>query len=443
MQSIINTIKNHNMISEGDIIGVAVSGGSDSMTLLHFLATHREDFGIQVVAVHFNHSIRPTSDSDMDLVTETAKELGIRVIKTTFDVPTFCNQKGLSIEQGARECRYNFFDSLITKGIITKIALAHHINDQAETILMHILRGSGLTGARGMAFVRDSYIRPMLNTEKHEIMTYIKTNYIEYADDETNFCNDYNRNYIRNTVLPSIKERYPNVIRAIVNFGNTCNEDNSYINSQVPYENIIRENNVVRIPLTYFLYDKSIVTRLIFRAISYLGIHSDIERKHIEIIIDLANNCANGSRIDLSNNLTAHREYDYLSITSRVIQMNGKEKPFKVGNITFENFGTIFVDKTDDLSINTSTHIIDAKKIPPKTIWRYRQDGDEFEKFGGHKKKLRSYFIDRKIPARIRGTIPVLANGNQILLIAGLEISNSVRIDENTKTAYSIQVNKK
>jgi len=274
-------------------------------------------------------------------------------------------------------------------------------------------------------------------------MSYINANYIEYVTDETNFCNDYNRNFIRNQLFPLIKERYPNVERAISNFGKSCKEDNDFIKSQVPYECIIKENNTARIPLTYFaVYEPSQVNRLIFKALSMIGIYADIERKHIELIKDLANYSENGSKIDLPNGLNVYKEYEYISLTSKRSHMIGTDKPLKPGKILFDNFGTISVTKSDNLDYGKVTHMIDAKKLPKGVVWRYRKDGDIFEKFGGSKKKLKSFLIDQKIPARIRDQIPVLASGDQIFVVAGMEIANSVRIDDDTKITYSIIVEK-
>ncbi|MBQ8749572.1 MAG: tRNA lysidine(34) synthetase TilS [Clostridia bacterium] len=440
MQSVLECIKKENLIRSGEIIGVAVSGGSDSMALLHYLNSNKEKFDIEIVAIHFDHAIRENSEKDAQFVENFCKDNGIRLMKTRVNVPAFCEKKGTSIEMGARELRYSFFEKLIDKGIVDKIALAHHISDQAETILMHLFRGSGLTGAEGMSFVRGKFIRPMLTTEKKEIMEYISENFIEYVDDETNFMNNYTRNYIRNTIMPLVLERFPSAEKAIVSFGKNCKEDSDFISKQIFFDGVLVEKNLVKIPLTYFVYESSIINRIIFKALKELGVYSDVERKHIEMIKDLAKYAENGSKIDLPNKIIVHKEYEYITIVSRQMLQQGGERAFKGGKLVFENFGTIAVNRTTNINFEEATHLIDAKKVPKNCVWRYRRDGDEFTKFGGGKKKLKSYFIDKKIPQRLRDCIPLLACDNKILVIAGVEISDDVKIDETTKFAYAINI---
>ena len=442
MYSILETIEKNKLINPGEIIGVAVSGGSDSMCLLDFLNENKQKLEIDIVAIHLDHSIRPTSQEDAAFVANFCKEKGIRLMKTRVDVPKYAKEKSINLELAARECRYNYFDAIINKGIVDKIALAHHMSDQAETILLHILRGSGLSGATGMSYVRGNYIRPMLNTDKFEIMSYINEHFIEYVTDETNIDNSYNRNFLRNEIMPLIKQKFPNAERTICAFGKNCKEDSDFIHSQINMDLVIQEGGSIKIPLNYFVYDNSIINRIIFKCLGRIGVNSDFERKHIELIKDLAIMGLNGSKLDLPNQVVATKEYEYITLSIRAINASASEKPFKAGKFKFDNFGIVSVKKTTNLNIEQCKHLIDAKKVPKGSVWRYRKDGDVFEKFGGGKKKLKSYLIDQKIPARLRDHIPVLAFENEILLIAGLEISNKVKIDETTKTAYAIDIYK-
>lgn len=439
MQSILTTIKNDKLIQHGDTIGVALSGGSDSMALLHYLNAIKHDLGISIVALHVDHSIRENSANDASFVSKYCKDNGIRLFKTKIDVPSHAKQKSIGLEQAARECRYDFFSAALDKGIVDKIALAHHSLDQAETILMHLLRGAGLSGAVGMTTKRAKFIRPMLNTTKQEILAYLNQNNIEYVTDETNLDSEYNRNFIRNEVFPLLKTRYPNLEQALVGFGRNCKEDAEFIGSQIPLDGLIKENHTIKIPLSYFINQPSIINRIIFTALEEINITSDIERKHIEMIKELAN-AENGSRIDLPNQLVASKEYEYITLLTRYTKIDKSEKTFKAGKFEFLNYKLVVVKKTSDLNHTKSNHLIDANKLPKGAVWRYRQDGDVFTKFGSGKKKLKSYFIDKKVPARLRDYIPVLACGNEILLVLGMEISELVKIDNSTKSAYAISI---
>ena len=158
MINIDDFIKKNKLFRRGETVGVGCSGGSDSMALLHFLATNQEKFDIEVVAIHVDHGIRENSYVDADFVREKAKELGVRFYKFRIDAPKIAREKNISLETAAREARYGVFKSLYQKGLVDKIALAHHISDQAETILMHIFRGSGVTGAKGMSPILKKFM---------------------------------------------------------------------------------------------------------------------------------------------------------------------------------------------------------------------------------------------------------------------------------------------
>lgn len=435
-----NFIFENKLFKSGEIIGVGCSGGSDSLALLHYLANNQEKFDIEVVAIHVDHEIRENSYIDADFVKEKAREWGIRFYKFRVDAPKIAKEKGISLESAAREARYGVFKTLLKKGLIDKIALAHHISDQAETILMHLFRGAGIAGAKGMNAISDKvYVRPFLNTTKDEILQYLAENHLDYCEDETNEDISYNRNFVRNVLMKEIKSRWPNVEQALVNFAKSVKDDDEYINKQIYAEAIITEDKVVKIPTSYFLYDKALVSRIIFRAVKSIGINQDIERKHIEAISELALKGDNGKRLFLPFEAIAIKEYDYLTIYNRHKEEVKFEQELKCGEFDVPNFGKLVVKRVKDFSILPGQLLIDYRKVPKDVVWRFRQDGDIFTKFGGGTKKLKSFMIDKKIPVRLRDYIPVLASGNEIFAIAGVEISDKVKV-ENVPTAYLIEV---
>ena len=435
-------ITKNKLFKRGEIIGVGCSGGSDSIALLHYLAKNQEKFDIEVVAIHVDHEIRENSYMDADFVKEKAKELGVRYYKFRVDAPKIARERGLSLETAARDARYGVFKSLVQKGLVDKIALAHHMSDQAETILMHIFRGSGVAGARGMTAISDRiYVRPFLNTSKEDIYQYLDENHLEYVDDYTNDDITYNRNFVRNVIMKNIVSRWPNAVQAIVNFGQAVKEDDDYINKQIYADAIIAEDKLVRIPTSYFLYDNAIVTRTIFRAVKSIGITQDIEKRHIEAIKNLALNGENGKKISLPFEAVAVKEYDYLTIYNRHEEKVTFEAPFKCGEFDLPNGQKLVVKRVKEFTTNEGQLVLDYRKVPKDAIWRFRQEGDVFTKFGGGSKKLKSYLIDKKIPSRLRDSIPVLASGNEIYAIAGVEISDKVKV-ENAPTAYLVEIKK-
>lgn len=441
MQSCEEFINQNKLFKPGEIIGVGCSGGSDSLALLHYLANNQEKFDIEVVAIHVDHQIRENSYIDADFVRERARDLGVRYYKFRVDVPKLAKERGLGIEAAAREARYGVFKSLAVKGVVDKIALAHHTQDQAETILMHIFRGSGLAGAKGMEAKSEKiYVRPLLNTTKEEILDYLNENRLEYVEDYTNEDNTYNRNFVRNVLLKGVVERWPNAISSIVNFGKAVKEDDDYINKQVYDDAIMAEDKLVKMPTSFFLYDKAIVSRLIFKALKSIGISKDIERKHINLITELALNGENGNRVFLPFEAIAVKEYDYLTIYNRKVEKVEFEEPFKCGEFEVPNFGKVCVKRVKDFDLSDGL-LLDYRKVPKGAVWRFRQEGDVFTKFGGGTKKLKSFMIDKKIPVRLRDNIPVLAYENEIYAIAGVEISDKVKV-EDVPNAYLITVKK-
>lgn len=440
MEKIEEFIKKTQMIKTGDVIGVGVSGGSDSMALLHYLAENQNKFDIEVVAIHVDHGIRENSYMDADLVRAKARELGVRFYKFRIDAPKLAKEKNVSLETAARDGRYGIFSALHKKGLVDKIALAHHMGDQAETILMHIFRGSGVSGAKGMEPIRDNiYIRPMLTTSKAEIYEYLSINRIDYNDDYTNDDNSYNRNFVRNVLMQEIVKRWPKAVESINNFAEAIKEDDEYIASQTFADAVMVDGKIARIPTSYFLYPNPVVVRMLFKTFKKIGITCDIERKHILSIKELATKGANGKRIYLPFEAFAVKEYDYLTIANRHEEEATLDVPFKCGEFNVDGFGKVVVRRVKDFTPREGVLLLDYRKVPKDAKWRFRQEGDVFEKFGGGSKKLKSFLIDKKVPQRLRGIMPVLADGNEIYAIAGVEISNKVKI-ENVPTAYSIEV---
>ena len=439
MEHILSNIKKYNLINAGETIAVACSGGKDSMALLHYLWSNRKELGCKVVAVNVDHSIRENSADDSAFVKNFCKKNGIEIYSFKVNAIKYSEDKKVSLEQGARECRYKVFEGVIHKGLANKVALAHHLQDQAETILLNLFRGTGIAGASGMDYIRDNiFIRPMLNTPQTSIMAYMGANEIPFVEDETNTEDEYNRNYIRNKIMPLLRSRWQGVDKSIANFGNNCREDEKYIQSTISKDAIIVEDGLARINASYFVYSDAYVFRLILSALKKIGIATNIETKHLKMIKSMAIEAENGTKISLVNGLSVIKEYNFITFTNRRVKTSHKKYKFKKGKLDISGYGLIETITTRKFEIGKYTHLIDASKLPKDAEWRFRKDGDMFEKFGGGTKSLSDYLIDKKVPVRLRAITPVLAIGNEILIIAGVEISNKLKVDKNTKVAYGI-----
>ena len=444
MEDVLDYIKENNLIKSGEIIGVACSGGRDSISLLHYLNSIKHELDCEVVAINVDHGIRQTSSFDTEFVMQFCKDHKIRAYKFKGEALKVAKEEKLTVEQAARKVRYGIFETVIQKGVCDKIALAHHMYDQAETVLLNILRGSGLNGARGMEPVRDGiYIRPLLATPRENIMAYIDEFGLEYVDDETNKDTTYSRNYLRNIVMPALRRHFHGADRSLVNFAELCAKDDNFINSKIDTNTMIETKEYVKVPLSYFYQDEAIVNRILKKVFDKFS-RQDFERRHIDIVRSFAIEAENGNMITLPFKVKALKEYDYIVIGYIKKKENIGEYPFQSGKLKIEGYGIIRSTSSKVLTEpKIHQHIIDAEKLPSNAVWRFRQEGDTFAPLGlGGTKKLKEYFIDKKVPQRMRNEIPVLAVGNKILAVADIEIADEIKVTVDSKRFYKINYEK-
>ncbi len=444
MENVIDYIKEHNMIKSGEIIGVACSGGRDSISLLHYLNSIKHELDCEVVAINVDHGIRATSALDTEFVMQFCKEHKIRAYKFKGEALKVAKEEKLTIEQAARKVRYGVFETVIKKGVCDKIALAHHMYDQAETVLLNILRGAGLNGARGMEPIRDGiYIRPLLATPRENIMAYIDEYNLEFVEDETNKDTTYSRNYLRNIVMPALRRHFKGADRSLVNFAQLCAKDDDFIYSHIDTNTMIETNEFIKVPLSYFYQDEAVVNRILKRVFDKFSTQ-DFERRHIDIVRNFAIEANNGSMISLPFKVRALKEYDYIIIGYIKKKENVGQYPFQSGKLKIEGYGTIRSTSSKVLTEpKPHQHIIDAEKLSADAVWRFRQEGDTFAPLGlGGTKKLKEYFIDKKVPQRMRNEIPVLADGDKILAVADIEIADEIKVTSDTKRFYKINYEK-
>jgi len=441
MKKVEQLIIENNLIKPHEVVAVACSGGQDSMCLLNVLNNLTAKLNFTLVAINIDHNLRESSKGDSAFVKNYCDTHGIKLYAYSLDVREYCLKHKVGLEQGARDARYKVFKKLLDKGAVDKIALGHHQSDQAETILLNIFRGAGISGACGMELIREGkYIRPFLYTPKTEIKAYCAKEDIPFVEDETNAKNDYNRNYIRNMILPMIRSRWANADATICEFGKLCKKDNDYINSQVSDRAMIKENeSTVKVYSSYFHDDLSVVSRIILKALKEIGASVDVEKKHLKMINDLVLHGENGAKVNLPNKVIAVKEYNFITFTNKNSKSTLKPIKFKQGKFDIPNVGALEVFSANAKNIHEYQNVFDAKKLPKSATWRFRKQGDTFEKFGGGGRvSLNEFLIDKKVPSRFRDSIPVLALENEIFVIAGIEISDSVKVDKSTTSAYGV-----
>ena len=298
---VLETIKKYNLIENGDKLVLGVSGGPDSISMLNILNEIRKDdkvkLNYEIVVVHINHMIRKEAVDDELYVKEYCDKRNIDFYSKSIDVKKLANTNKIGTEEAGRNVRYAFFNEILEKTNSNKIAIAHNKNDNAETMIMNIIRGSGLSGLKGIEAKRGKYIRPLIECERKEIEKYCEQHKLEPRIDKTNFENEYTRNKIRNIVIPYIKKEFnPNIINTLERLSNLVKEEEEYIEKQVRsiyYSMLIeeKEKEIILELKKFNFQEKVIKSRLILYTITSLfGTSQGIEKIHIEDIIKLCSN---------------------------------------------------------------------------------------------------------------------------------------------------------
>ncbi len=298
-EKILKTIKKYNLIKDGDKIVVGVSGGPDSITLLDLLLKLKNQNIIKfdIVVCHINHMIREEATSDEGYVKEYCNKNNIECFVKRAEVEEIAKQNKMGTEETGRKIRYDFFYEILEKTKSNKIATAHNANDNAETVLMNIIRGCGTSGLKGIEANNKQIIRPLIECSRKEIEEYCKQNNLNPRIDKTNFENDYTRNKIRNMLIPYIQENFnPNIVEGINRLSSLSKQENDYLEkeTQKAYISIVEEitNTSISLDLKKFnSLEKVIKSRVVLYTINELfKTKNGIEKKHIEDIIKLCSN---------------------------------------------------------------------------------------------------------------------------------------------------------
>lgn len=291
------TIREYNLIEKNDSIVVGVSGGPDSMTLLSILLKLKEEFNLKIYVAHVNHMLRENAIKDEEYVKEFCEKNNIEIFIKKANISEIAQKEKIGLEEAGRNVRYNFFEEVLKNTESNKIAIAHNLNDKVETIIMNTLRGSGVSGLKGIEAKRKKYIRPLIEIERCEIEKYCIENKINPRHDESNDDNTYTRNKIRNIVIPYIKNEFnPNIIKTLNRLSEIIKEEDEYVQSET--EKIFKEilltdekNKIEFNPRKFNEQEKVIQKNLILLAIKKVkGSTQGIEKVNIDDIIKLCNN---------------------------------------------------------------------------------------------------------------------------------------------------------
>ncbi len=450
----------HNMLSLGDRIVVGVSGGADSVCLFDVLIKLSKEYNLSLFVVHVNHGIREEEASiDQDFVEELCKKHNITYSCVKEDVPSIAKKEGLSEEEAGRNARYKAFNNSYIENKCTKIAVAHNKNDNAETFLFNLFRGSGITGLTGIPPVRDSIIRPLLCLEREEIELYLSKNHISYRIDSTNLTQEYSRNKIRNKILAYGKKEINNgIIEHISNSARMLKEIEEFIlnNMENAFEKIVYEGeekysiNTNEFNKLDIVIKKELVREVIKRLTNSL---KDIDSTHIKMIIALSDKQV-GKSIDLPYGIVAVKGYDNIvfrkSYKDKEKDQKGEFEPITLqvpGSISMPHSNKIIIAKLKKYQKGMGipkegyTKWFDYDKIDNAVLLRTRQEGDFIQiNSQGSRKKLNSLFIDDKIPKENRDAVPLITDGSHVIWIIGGRISEKYKLTEDSKTILEISM---
>ncbi|MGN1066716.1 MAG: tRNA lysidine(34) synthetase TilS [Candidatus Fimimonas sp.] len=405
---------------------LAVSGGIDSMTMLHMFANLNPRPNFFVVTV--NHNLRKEASDDCKFVADYCKKLGVTCKIFSVDVPSYCKAMKVSEETGARLLRLGVLNSLEVDWVCT----AHHADDNAETVLMHLIRGSGANGSEGIRRESGKFLRPMLDMTRLDIWEYAQEHDVPHVYDATNSQVKYTRNYLRHKVIPLLCELNENAPSNITRFAQNIAEDNAYLESLADVSAVRFLGSRAEIPSYLLLQPKPIAYRVLRKVFERMNVWYDIEKTHFDSVIALADNFG-GKKVSLPFNIVAVNDYDKITLLKDETPQPQVqfEIPFAVG-VTTTPFGKVAVT-----SEKTNCLMFDLNKIPSTAVFRTKRQGDVFCKFGGGgTKPLNRYLIDKKIPARERDKLLLVADGNNVLIVCGVEISDQVKTQEGSDVHY-------
>ncbi len=415
-------------------ICVAVSGGGDSVALLHYMKNHQAEGGYLLSAVHCEHGIRgQESLDDQAFVQALCREWEIPLHLFSADCMARSKSGKSSLETAARAFRYECFSKLLEGGECDFIATAHHQKDEAETVLFRIARGTALGGAAAMREQCGGYIRPFLHTSKGEILEYIERHGLTFREDYTNFQTQATRNKIRLEVLPKLEEAVPEATKNIASFAALAAEDDALLYRLSEGLLCYGQGEVT----VRFSQEKPLFTRACLTALKGLGLTRDYTSTHLRDLFALQD-LERGAQLTLPQNVRAKKGEEgvvFFLNEERSLPPLGEEKAFTESGFA----GGMYEVKLSETPPKEGEFVekllrLDIDKLPESAVFRFRQEGDSMATFGSGRKTLKKLFNEKKIPPTLRGYLPLIAEEEgEVYAVCGVEISENVKVDEGTK----------
>jgi tRNA(Ile)-lysidine synthase len=438
------------LIRPGDKIIAAVSGGPDSMALLHILRKLSLQSGFSILAAHVNHGLRPQAGQDQEFVEEHCRSLNIPCYAKTIDVRQLACQTKTSLEDAGRQARYGYFNELLQELHADAIATAHHQDDQAETVLLHLLRGAGMQGLRGIMPRNGHLIRPLLQQSKQNLLNYLHKNQISYCIDSSNQDQVFLRNRIRHQLIPLLQNEYnPRITENLSRLAEIVGEENDFLQKimQSYWTSLVCFQDEQRLEMDLEglkVLPLAVRRRLTIMALSSLGGSTGWEARDVEKVLELLHKPGSAKYLQLKKGIKINKSYDKIIFTSNWQEAGIFNIEVTVPGQAVLPDGTAYqfmLAECGCFSMETDEIRLDYDKLALPLELRSRRNGDVIQPagFAGHK-KLKKYLNEKKVPFRERDRIAVLAShSGEIYALLGLCICAAAAVDQQTKNVLLIK----
>ncbi len=454
---ICDTITKYSLLARGDRVVVAVSGGPDSVALTHVLFSLKKEYDLVLHIAHLNHMFRGAeADQDARWVMDLAQQLEIPCTVSKVDVPAFAKARRISAQAAARQVRYDFLEQVRMTQKATRIATGHHADDQAETLVMNILRGAGPGGLSGIPPQRGGvYIRPLIDATREEIENYCRENELAYCQDSSNFKPVYLRNRVRLELLPLLEREYnPEIRVALIRLAGIMQDENEFMDTQVQdlWDKLMisdtRSEIICNLP-GFLAAPPALQRRLLRKAWAALrGDARELTYNHLEQAMNFLRDGKAGGVIEFPRHIIMINGYGEFRLTVArpnlepvvfcyALQIPGTTFIPEIGaNIVVEITGVPPVDAAGKKEL-----WVDAEKLSGPLQVRSRQSGDRFWPLGGRgSKKIKEFFIDAKVPRRQRDRVPIITAGEDIVWVGGMRPDDRWQITDSTRKFLHLKI---
>ncbi|MGD9677815.1 MAG: tRNA lysidine(34) synthetase TilS [Vulcanibacillus sp.] len=439
-----NTIQRYKMVENSGPIVVGVSGGSDSMALLDILS---KTIPNKLIVAHLNHKFRGVeANDDAEFVKQECATRGMYAIIKEVDVPKYMEESNLGAQEAARKVRYQFYLDVAKNMDAEIIALGHHLDDQAETILMRIIRGTGLYGLSGIPYIRNiencKIIRPLLDVQKMQIEDYCKVNNVDYINDKSNYSTKYFRNEVRINTIPFLSRYNNKIVTHLYQLGKIAQDENNYLNRVANVflrKNLTEYKGTKNLDINLFqTLDVALQRRVIHLILKQYNVKQEISYSNIESIIKITNQQHPSKSLDLSG-IRVYRQYKQLIFSvlpKGPINLYKYELsiPFEKNILEINKKIIVFIKGIYEQQEGL-WEVFDYDQFDNKLlVIRSKEDGDKIELKGLQgSKKVKKLYIDLKIPREIRNSVPIIELGDKIIWLPGVKRSKHAVPNESTK----------